>query len=103
MLQQFKFTMLLIRYYTIETAQKLYCNSLLWKIQIFDCESYYIKAEVRQCYKCLQFGYHVQFCKSYARYSHCVAAVYMGKKIIYFQLVSSIKKRCMNCKKNHII
>ena len=45
--QSFEFAMLIIRCRTIESTQKLCCNDLLWKVQIFDCKSYYAETEVK--------------------------------------------------------
>ena len=81
--QRSEFTMLLIRYRTVETAQKLCRNGLLWEAQIFDCKPYYAEAEVRQCYKCLRFGHYARFCKAHVRYSYCAAVAHTGGEVAY--------------------
>lgn len=99
--QRSEFATLLIGCHTVETAQKLCRNGLLWEAQIFDCEPYYAEAEVRQCYKCLRFGHHARFCKAHARCGHCAAAAHTGGEAACPQLAPSAKKRCVNCGGNH--
>jgi hypothetical protein len=99
--QRSEFATLLIGCRTVETAQKLCRNGLLWEAQIFDCEPYYAEAEVRQCYKCLQFGHHARFCKAHARCGHCAAAAHAGGEAVCPQFAPSAKKRCVNCSGSH--
>jgi hypothetical protein len=99
--QRSEFATLLIGCRTVETAQKLCRNGLLWEAQIFDCEPYYAEAEVRQCYKCLRFGHHARFCKAHARCGHCAAAAHTGGEAACPQFAPSAKKRCVNCGGNH--
>ncbi len=99
--QRSEFATLLIGCRTVETAQKLCHNGLLWEAQIFDCEPYYAEAEVRQCYKCLRFGHHARFCKAHARCGHCAAAAHAGGEAACPQFAPSAKKRCVNCSGSH--
>lgn len=99
--QRSDFATLLIGCRTVETAQKLCRNGLLWEAQIFECEPYYAEAEVRQCYKCLRFGHHARFCKGHARCGHCAAAAHTGGEAACPQFAPSARKRCINCSGNH--
>ena len=99
--QRSEFATLLIGCRTVETAQRLCRNGLLWEAQIFDCEPYYAEAEVRQCYKCFRFGHHAHFCKAHARCGHCAAAAHAGGEAACPQFAPSAKKRCVNCGGSH--
>jgi hypothetical protein len=99
--QRSEFATLIIGCRTVESAQKLCRNGLLWEAQIFDCEPYYAEAEVRQCYKCFKFGHHARFCKAHARCGHCAAAAHAGGEAACPQFTPSAKKRCVNCSGNH--
>ena len=83
---------------SVEDAQELCSNGLIWRAQLFDCEPYAQELTVRQCFRCYSFGHIGRYCRATARCGRCAGAAHEGGDKT---CPEGSKPSCINCRGDH--
>jgi len=92
-----KIHLLLIVKIAIEAMiNRLMNESMLDSYQECSCKLFEKNCCITQCYRCFEFDYMIRFCKKKQRCAKCA-----GKHHIEECVMSSNRRRCVNCNKDH--
>ncbi len=70
--------------------------SMLNSYQECTCELFEKNCHITQCFRCHEFDHMIKFCRKNQRYEKCADKYHIKKCVM-----SSNKRRCINCNENH--